>query len=150
MSSQIVFSFKDLLLFILWGALVGVFAYLILILRRAYKVMKEVNLIIEDHRKEVDESLEVVPELLKNVDAITKEVAHDMGAFRGTVDNIAETTEAVTDTLNQNKSVLGGVSSFVHTLSIAKALFDKFFGDEEPEVDDMAASVQKTATEEDN
>jgi uncharacterized protein YoxC len=143
MGSQIVFSFKDLLLFVLWGALVGVFAYLILILRRAYKVMKEVNLIIDDHRKEVDESLKVVPELLKNVDAITKEVAHDMGAFRGTVDNIAETTEAVTDTLNQNKSVVSGVSSFVHTLSIAKAFYDKFFGEDEPEVDDMAASVQK-------
>lgn len=146
MSSQIIFSFKDLLFFILWGCLVGVFIYIILILRRALLVMREVNLLIKKHRTEIDATLEVVPDLVKNVETITGEVAHDVKAFRGTVENIAETTEAVTETIKENKGIVSSVSSIIHTFSLVKVFYDKFVGGEESEEDLNASSVQNTAS----
>lgn len=146
MDSQIVFSFKDLMLFVLWGFLVGVFAYIIMILRRVYKLMKMVNNLAEEHKPEFDEIIRVVPSLTGNIDAITSEVAHDIGAFRGTVENIAETTEAVTDVINEQKTAVSSISSVIATLSMIAAFINKFFGrDDETGVNDQASSVQKTA-----
>ncbi|MBS7527149.1 hypothetical protein KHM83_10705 [Fusibacter paucivorans] len=147
MDSQIVFSFKDLLLFVLWGALIGVFAYLILILRRVLKVIKQVNAIVDDNRTEIDQTLKVVPSLTENIEAITAEVSHDMNQFRGTVENIAETTEAVSGVINEQKSAVSSVSSVVNTLALIVAFFNKFFGHDD-DANEEKNSVQKTAAKE--
>ena len=147
MDSQIVFSFKDLMLFVLWGFLVGVFAYLILILRRVLKMMKIVNDIVEEHRSELDEALKIVPSLTGNIDAITSEVAHDIGAFRGTVENIAETTEAVTSVLNEQKTVVSSISSVIATFSIIGSFVNKFFGRDDDGENDHTSTSQGTSNE---
>jgi uncharacterized protein YoxC len=148
MDSQIVFSFKDLLLFVLWGFLIGVFAYLILILRRVLKVMKQVNTIVDDNRSEIDQTLKVVPSLTQNIEAITAEVSHDMNAYRGTVENIAETTEAVSGVINEKKSAVSSISSVVNTMALIVAFFNKFFGHEDEAKSEETEAVQKTATKE--
>ncbi|MDO4799820.1 MAG: hypothetical protein Q4A52_04800 [Bacillota bacterium] len=128
MDGALVITVKDFLLFILWMLLCGVLIYVILILSKAYLVVKSIGKIVTDNKPHIDSTLEVVPNLTKNVADISGEVAHDIQAFRPTVDNIAETSANVTGKLNENSGLVSGIGSFVHTISIGKALYDKYFG----------------------
>lgn len=138
MNSQLVFSVKDLLLVILWGSLVTLFVYVILILRRTLKIVKQVNQLVDDNRSSIDNTLSVVPELTKNIEMISSEVAHDVGAFRETVDNIADTTQSVTGAIRENQGFMSGLGSIMHTVAIGKALYNRYFGDR---IDDLKTTV---------
>ena len=148
MDSQMIFTLKDFLLFVLWGYLVVLLVYVILILRRALLVVKQVNQIVDGNRSSIDQTLEIVPGLAKNVESITDEVAHDVQAFRSTVDNIAETTSSVTGTINENKGFVEGLSSFMHTVAIGKAVYDKYFGSKVKEFSDIVEEVERTIKDE--
>ncbi len=128
MPTTITFTFQDLLLFVLWGLVVCVFVLLIRILLRAYKIMKTLHATVENNRAHIDKTIEVVPKLSENIEQISAEIAHDIAAFRPTVDNISETSENVTSKLNEDSGLVSGISSFIHTISIGKALYDKYFG----------------------
>lgn len=127
MDSQLVITLKDFLLFILWGGIVTLFVYLILILRRVLKVIKAFNEVVDGNRENIDATLNIVPDLTKHVEAITGEVAHDVQAFRSTIDNIAGTTESITDTIKENQGFMNGLSSLMHTVAIGKTFYDKYF-----------------------
>ncbi len=148
MNSELIFSVKDLLLFILWALLVGIFGYLILILHRAFKMVKQVSKIVEDNKESIDKTLAIVPDLTQNIESISGEVSHDISAFRETIDNVSETTESVTETINENKSFIDGLSSFMHTISIGKALYDKYFGDKIVDIKDVVSEVEKEMSKE--
>lgn len=148
MDSTLVFSLKDVLMFILWGALVTLLVYLILIFRNALLTVKSVRKLVEDQSKNIDATMVLVPDLTRNITAITEEAAHDLQAFRGTVDNIAETTDAVTSTINENKGFVDGLSSFMHTVSIGKVLYDKYFAKGVKDVKNAANDVYDTLHEE--
>jgi len=143
MNSEIVISLKDILLFALWGLLVVIFTYLILILHKAFKVIKNVNAVVEDNRPKIDATMEIVPDLTKNIEVISGEFAHDVSAFRGTVDNVAETTESVTETIKENQSFMEGIASFMHTVAIGKALYDKFFGEKLETVKEVIRETER-------
>lgn len=148
MGSTMVFTFKDLLLLVLWGALVTLLVYLILVVKRAYMIIKQINKLVDENRPHIDATLQVVPQLTKNIDEISEEVAHDIKAFRSTVDNIAETTASVTGTINENKGFIEGLSSFMHTVSIGKVLYNKYFSKVAQDVKDAASDVSETLSEE--
>jgi len=97
---------------------------------KLHSSMKHVNSVIEDNRIEIDAILKEAPGISQNVNTISEEVAHDITQFRGTVDNIAETTESVTEVVKDNQSVVDGLTSIFHTASIAKGAYDKFFSKE--------------------
>lgn len=143
MNSEIVISLKDILLFVLWGLLVVIFTYLILILAKGHKMIKAINNVVEDNRVKIDATLDVVPDLTKNIEIITGEFAHDVSAFRGTVDNVAETTESVTETLKDNQSFMDGIASFMHTVAIGKAIYDKFFGEKLEKVKEVIKETEE-------
>lgn len=128
MPTTITFTFQDLLLFVLWGLVAFIFVLLIKILLRAYKIMKEIHATVEYNRTHIDKTIEIVPKLSENIEKISAEIAHDVAAFRPTVDNVSETSENVTAKLSENSDLVSGIGSFVHTISIGKALYDKYFG----------------------
>ena len=140
MDSQLIITVKDLLLFILWGSIVTLFAYLILILRRVLKIVKSVNQVVDGNRENIDATLDIVPELTKHVEAITGEVAHDIQSFKTTVDNIAGTTESVTGKIKENQGFVDGLGSFMHTFAIGKAFYDKYFASK---VDDIKETLNE-------
>ncbi len=144
MDNQLVITVKDLLLFILWGALLTLFIYLILILRRALKIVKSVNQVVDENRANIDATLNIVPDLSKHIEVITGEVAHDVQSFRTTIDNIAGTTESVTGTIKENQSFVSGLSSFLHTMSIGKALYDKYFGGKIRDIKETVSEVNES------
>lgn len=131
MDTIITFTLKDLLLCGVYLALIVMIIYIIKILIKAHSSMKNINAIVEENRKEIDLILKEAPGISKNVNDISEELAHDIAQFRGTVDNIAETTESVTGVVKENQSVVDGLTSVFHTASIAKGAYDKFFNKEE-------------------
>lgn len=128
MPTTITFTFQDLLLFVLWGLVVTVFVLLIRILLKALKIVKEIQLTVSENRAHIDKTIEFVPKISDHVEKISGELAHDIAAFRPTVDNIAETSQNVTAKLDENAGLVSGIGSIVHTISIGKALYDKYFG----------------------
>ncbi len=144
MDSQLVITFKDFLLFILWGGIVTLFVYLILILRRVLKVMKAFNEVVDGNRENIDATLNIVPDLTKHVEAITGEVAHDVQAFRTTIDNIAGTTESITDTIKENQGFMNGLSSLMHTVAMGKAFYDKYFASKINDIKDTVSEANAT------
>ncbi len=126
MQSELTSTLRDFIMSAFWiGAIVAIW-YLVLILRKLYLTVKDVSEIIEHNRKNIDQTLNEVPAITKNVQEITTEVAHDVQVFRPTVDNIAETSEAVTGKIKDNNSVNEALGSFFHTLQIIKSTLDKF------------------------
>jgi len=144
MNSQLVIEVKDLLLFVLWGSLVTLFVYLILILRRVLKIVKSVNQVVESNQQNIDATMNVVPDLAKHIEVITGEVAHDVQSFRTTIDNIAGTTESITETVKENQGFMDGLASFMHTMSIGKALYDKYFSSKIKDVKDTVSEANST------
>lgn len=131
MNTVITFTLKDLLLSGVYLSLIIMLIYIIKLLIKANGSLKNVNALIKDNRKEIDLILKEAPGIAQNVNTISEEVAHDVAQFRGTVDNIAETTENVTEVVKENQSVVDGLTSVFHTASIAKNTYDKFFTKEE-------------------
>ena len=133
MDTIITFTLKDLLLCGVYLALIAMIIYIIKILMKAHSSMKHINAIVEDNRKEIDAILKEAPGISKNVNTISEEAAHDIARFRGTIDNIADTTESVTGVVKDNSSVVDGLTSVFHTASIAKGAYDKFFTSDKTE-----------------
>lgn len=133
MNSPISITLSDLGIIVIWGLVSAILIYIILILARFYKSFKQVMQVMEDNRAHIDKTLAEVPEITHNANVISREMAHGLEAFHGTVDNIAETTESVTGVIKDRGSVVNGITSVIHTASILKSAFDKFFGDHEEE-----------------
>ncbi len=127
MDTIITFSLKDLLLSGVYISLIALIVYIIKILMKINSSMKSINLIVEENRSNIDKILDEAPGISKNVNSISEEVAHGAAKFRGTVDNIAETSENVTGVIKENNSALEGLTSILQTASIAKSGYDKFF-----------------------
>ena len=127
MDTIITFTLKDLLLCGVYISLIALIVYIIKILIKANISMKAINKIVEENRENIDKILDEAPGISKNANTISEEVAHNIAQFRGTIDNIAETSESVTGVVKDNRTVVDGLTSIFHTASIAKNSYDKFF-----------------------
>lgn len=130
MNNVIAFTLEDIGVFVLWGLAVIILYYLILILSNLYSTLKNVNAIVKDNRESIDKILEEAPGISKNANTISGEVSEAMIKFRGTIDNVAETSETVTGTIKDNNDINAKLTSIFHTLSIGKETYDKFFSDD--------------------
>lgn len=128
MNTQIVFTIKDLGMFVLWGLLVAVLIYILLILIRFYRSFKSLMAIVDDNRENINKVLDEAPGITQNVNQISDEAAHFMSAFRGTVDNVADTSEAVTGSFKENNDLVAQISSGFKILATIKEGFDKLLG----------------------
>lgn len=133
MDTVITFTLKDLLLSGVYLSLIIMLVYIIRFLIKANNSLKNINAVVEENRTEIDKILKEAPAIAKNANTISEEIAHDLGRFRGTVDNIADTSEEVTGVIKDNKTVVGGLTSVFHTASMAKGAYDKFFTKEDAE-----------------
>lgn len=125
MNSEIVFTLKDLGMFVLWGLLAAVLVYILLILVRFYRSFKELMAIVDDNRQNIDKVLDEAPGISQNINQISGEVSHIMTSFHGTVDNVAETSEAVTGSFKDNNELVSQISTFFKVLTTIKEGIDK-------------------------
>ena len=97
-------SLYDLGLFILFFVALAVGAYLIATLRNVLGILSQVRGILENQRTAVEESIEVLPELLNNsnevvlglkktIDSTSSAVTYLEGNLTDTVDKVQETAE---------------------------------------------------------
>lgn len=100
MNTQIVFTLSDVGKFLLWGSFLVILLYLIFILRRIYLAIKNLTVVVEENRENIDEILNTVPGITKNFEKISGDLAEDVSAFNGTVSNIAGIAEKVTSIKN--------------------------------------------------
>jgi len=125
MLSEITFTIKDFAVFILWAGLTLAAWYLVFILYRVYKTVRIVHQIVERNQEQVDATLKEVPAITRNVQEITSEVSHSAQIFRPTVDNLAETSGSVTETLKDNQNITDTLVSFFNVLNTVKKILDK-------------------------
>jgi len=142
-------TFKDMGFFVLWILLSGVLLYILMILIKFYRSFKQIMKLVDDKRIEIDSVIDELPGITKNINAISSEVAHGMEAFHDTVDNIAETSDNVTEALAEKSGMAGKFSSLMHTVSIIKSLYDQYFGDTITDEDDEKVMVCKEVSKSD-
>lgn len=128
MNTQIVFSLSDLGWLVIWGLVVVILVYLILILFRFYRSFKKIMAIVDDNRVNINKVLDEAPGITQNVNEISEEVSHAMQAFRGTVDNIATTTGAATGKIVENNDVVSQITLFFKVVATIKDGLDKVLG----------------------
>lgn len=138
MNTQIVFTLKDLGMFVLWGLVVAVLVYLLLILIRFYKSFKELMAIVDENRENINKVLDEAPGITKNVNQISDEAAHFMSAFRGTVDNVADTSEAVTGSFKDNNDLVAQITTGFKVLNTIKEGIDRLLGKNKPYTEDFS------------
>lgn len=126
MNSQIVFSLKDLGMFVLWGLLVAVLIYVLLILIRFYRSFKDIMAIVDENRENINQVLDEAPAITKNVNQISGEVSHFMEAFHGTIDNVADTSESVTGSFKDNNELVSQITGIFKVLTTIKDGLDRF------------------------
>lgn len=131
MNTQLVFSLKDLGIFVLWGLLVAILIYILLVLIRFYKSFKQIMAIVDDNRENINHVLDEAPGISKNVNQISEEAAHFMSAFHGTIDNVAETSESVTGNIKDNKDIVGQIATVFKVLGVIKEGLDRLLGKNE-------------------
>lgn len=137
MESLITFTVKDFGFALFWIGMVVAIWYLVLILRRVYITVKDVSTLVEEHRENIDAVLDEVPKITKNVEEITTEVSHDIQVFRPTVDNIADTSESITDVIKENQSITDTIASAFNVLTTVKNTLDKFNANISKNKDDL-------------
>lgn len=125
MNSPITFTVSELLLSVVWIGLIVLIAYVVAILIRFYRMSKKVEGILDRHKDDVDLIIKELPQITQNVQEISTEAAHMTKAFRGTVDNMAETAEHVTGAVNENSAINETLTSVYKALSTVKVIFDK-------------------------
>ena len=125
MSSEITFTVKDIGMFLLWAGATMAVWYLVMIFHKVFKTLSQVNSLIERNREQVDATLQEVPQITRNVQEITTEVSHATQVFRPTVENLAETSDTVTQAIKDNQNVTEVLVSFFHVLNTIKRLLDK-------------------------
>ncbi len=145
MNNIIAFTVKDLLLSGVYIVLIVALVYLVKILVSIQRSLRDLKALVKDNRTQLDAVLKEAPEIAKNANTISEEVAHDVARFRTTIDNIADTSEEVTGVIKDNKSVVGGLTSIFHTASIGKGAYDKFFKKEESEETDPIENEEEQA-----
>ncbi len=128
-------SFKSIAWFFIWILVSIILIYIILILIRSYKTLKKVMKIVDDKHDQIDKVIDELPSITKNVTTISTEVAHGMQSFHNTVDNIAITSENVTETIAEKSENFSKIASLMHVISMLKELFEKYFGEDDKETD---------------
>lgn len=119
------FTLKDIGFLVLWGLVSVILFYVIILLKSLYTTMKKVNAIVSSNQGNINKILNEAPELTKNINTISHEVGDSMIKFRGTIDNVSQTSESITETINDNETITKQLTSFFHTVNTLKILANK-------------------------
>lgn len=97
-------SLYDVGLLILFGLALTVGFYLIIVLRRLAEVVLRVGGMLDENRKSIEETLEVLPELLNNSNQVVLGVRKTVEATSSAVtyleDNLVDTADKVQETMD--------------------------------------------------
>lgn len=103
----------DLLLALLVAAGIVFVVFLIILLARLARVIKQVSHLVTDIEQPVNETVEQLPDLLKKVDGIVKDVSELTDTETGTVPGILGDAKAMTGTVRTGVEAVGQAATSV-------------------------------------
>ncbi len=101
----ITLNVKDLLWGILILALIVLVIFIIALIGKAIKNLSATHKIIQMNQEHISKIIQNASDISTDASSISSNVSHATGAFRPSVDNIAEATEDITRTFKDNNSV---------------------------------------------
>lgn len=90
MNAQIVLSLADIGKIALWAALLIILIYFIVILRKIYLSIVDLTNVLKDNKLSIDQTLETLPGITRNVERITNEVASGAESIHGFIGKAAK------------------------------------------------------------
>ncbi len=117
-------TLQEFFLILLWLVLIVMIVMFIGILYTAMQTMRDIRSIVKENRENINQILDEVPGITKNVHEVTSEANHAVSVFRPTVDNVAETTESITGTLKDNNPVNEAIVSAYKTVNNVHKIVD--------------------------
>lgn len=119
-------AITDIFYLFFWIALVGVMAFVMLILFKFYQAVKDFRAIVADNRKNINLIINQIPQITQNIQEVTTEVSHATQKFRPTVDNIADASESTTETIKNNNPINETIISAYKTVNNVHKLVESF------------------------
>lgn len=116
----------DLGLLLLGSALIILIVYAILILKNINETLKVVRKVVEDNRKSIDLVIDQAPSIAANIESISGDLAHDVKAVQGTIDQFAGASEVAASALSENTDVLSSIMGVVQVVFIIKEFLGGF------------------------
>ncbi len=95
----------DLFLSLLYIALTILVIYIIAVLFRIYQSATITMKIFKNNQNSIGTILSNVDKISENAVSISDDVAHTMNVMMPTIDNVAETSEDITNTFKENNSI---------------------------------------------
>lgn len=125
--NNITISLSDLGLMLLWAALLVLIVYLVLVLKKVNDALKEVREILANNKENIEYTLNEMPSIAKNIDAITGEVSHDVQAVRETIDTITEKSGSAAKSLTDTDSIITGITAIIQMSMFLKNFLENTF-----------------------
>jgi uncharacterized protein YoxC len=120
MDNPITFTLSDLGIALLMIAGLVLIVYLIITLVNINKTIKNVNLLIDDNRENINKTVSTVPEICGNVNDITSSVKGKVDAFDGLFESKEEAAASF-----DIQSVISSVTTAFDVFSQVKDMFSK-------------------------
>ncbi|KAB3530491.1 hypothetical protein F8154_13765 [Alkaliphilus pronyensis] len=106
-------------------ALIG-FGITIVILLKLNDIIKQIKDMLAKNEKNINESLDSMPKILKNVDEITYKANEEMKHFQGAAKNIEETVGYAAATAQiLSRDILEPIGDVLSLLGVLKGIFIK-------------------------
>lgn len=117
----------DLGLFLLGTALIVLIVYGIFVLKNLNDTMKVVKKLLEDNKNSIDKVLDQAPAIAAHIESISGDIAHDVKAIQGTIDQLAGASEVAAGTLADNTDVLTKIASFLQVIFLIRDFFSGLY-----------------------
>lgn len=116
----------DLGLLLLMSAFIVLIVYAILMLKNINETLKIIRKLVEDNRENIDQILDQAPSIAANIESISGDLAHDVKAVQGTIDQLAGISEVAAGSLAEKTDVLSSIMGVVQVIYFMKNLTNGF------------------------
>jgi uncharacterized protein YoxC len=114
----------DLGLLLLGAALIVLIVYAIMVLKNLNDTLKIFRKLVNDNRENIDLVLDQAPSIAENIESISGDLAHDVKAFQGTIDQIAGTSEVAAGALSEHTDIMTSILGVVKFIIVIKEFFE--------------------------
>ncbi|NLX76233.1 MAG: hypothetical protein GXZ01_02480 [Clostridiaceae bacterium] len=119
-------TWGDLFKVVLFVLATGVLFYLLLATANLVGILKNLNRILEKNRKNIDDTLEKLPEITDNVAAVSDILKDEMESIQKVVNNVGKISESAKDAAELlRKDVLVKAKGILDIIDWIKKLFEK-------------------------
>ncbi len=126
MDSTITLTMGQLFSFLFALLGIGLFAVLFIMLSRVNNILKELRELVLKNEKHIDETMESLPKLVKNIENITGVANEEIKNVQSVVKNVGNTVEYTASAVQElNEDMIEPIRDIFNALSLITGLFPK-------------------------